>query len=183
MTNLSFETGTYKEYSLNGGETIRINVGDWNIVNRLKEAGKRIDQIIAALGSEPTDEDLVRCDKQVRDEIDSAIICPGACDKAFGQISSIGIAENGSPVGLNFLSALIDQLAKDMKQTVTTSEINGSVQNNPLDELDNERTQKYITQSKPQIVKPSESVQSLNLATLTQEERSRLLAELLGESK
>lgn len=183
MTNLSFDTGTYKEYSLNGGETIRINVGDWNIVNRLKKAGEKIDQFIAALGSDPTDEDLVRCDKSVRNEIDSAIICPGACDKAFGQISSIGIAENGSPVGLNFLSALIDQLAKDMKQTVTTSEINGSVQNNPLDELDNERTQKYITQSKPQIVKPSESVQSLNLATLTQEERSRLLAELLGESK
>ncbi len=179
MTNLSFDTGTYKEYSLNGrGETIRINVGDWNIVNRLKEAGKRIDQIIAALGSEPTIERIVECDKRVRDEIDGAISCPGACDKAFGQISSIGIAENGSPVGLNFLSALIDQLAKDMKRTVTTSEINRSIQNNPLDELDNERTQKYITQSKS-----SESAQSFNLATLSQEERSRLLAELIGEQK
>lgn len=185
MTNLSFDTGTYKEYSLNGGETIRINVGDWNIVERLKAAGEKIDQIIAEMGTNSSIEMIVDCDKRVRNEIDKAISCPGACDKAFGQISSIGIAENGNYVALNFVLALVEQLGKDMKQKLTIAAINESVQGNTFETLNNERTQKYITQTqnKPQIEQTSATPKGFNLATLSQEEREKLLAELIGEPK
>lgn len=176
MTNLSFNVGKYKEYQLNGGETIRINVSDPGIIDRLKGAVKEIEAIQAEYGDDITEENLSALDEEIRDLIDKIINCPGACDKAFGAVNCLAIA-GGRPIFVNFLEVLLEQLKRD----ITTEQIN---ERSALDALENERTKKYITQSKPQLAQPSEAVNALNVATLSQEERERLLSELLGgESK
>ena len=176
MTNLSFNVGKYKEYQLNGGETIRINVSDPGIIDRLKGAVKEIEAIQAEYGDNITEENLSALDEEIRDLIDKIINCPGACDKAFGAVNCLAIA-GGRPIFVNFLEVLLEQLKRD----ITTEQIN---ERSALDALENERIKKYITQSKPQLAQPSEAVNALNVATLSQEERERLLSELLGgESK
>lgn len=183
MTNLSFDTGTYKEYQLNGKETIRVNVGDPGIIDRLKGCGERIDQITAELGDDITEDNLGKLDKEIRKMVDDVLNCPGACDKAFGATHCLAIA-GGKPIIFNFVQVLMEQLAEDMKQTVSAVKINESIsKQNELDILDNERIQKYITQSMPQISQPAQAVQPINLAALSQAERKRLLDELLGVSK
>lgn len=179
MTNLSFETGTYKEYQLNGKETIRVNVGDPGIIDRLKSCNDRIDQISAEIG-DITEENLGKVDKEIRKMIDDVLNCPGACDKAFGSVHCLALA-GGKPIVINFVSVLTEQLAKDMKQTISAIEVSESIkENNELDALDNERTRKYITHNKPQLTQPSERVQAINVGALSQEERERLLNELMG---
>lgn len=184
MTNLSFDTGTYKEYQLNGGETIRINVGDPGIIDRLNGATTKIDELTAKYGADLTPDNVGQFDREMRSLVDGIINCPGACDKAFGSTNCFALA-GGQPVIVNFIEVLIKQLTVDMSSFVKTLDINKTIKqdNDELSVLDNERTQKYITQSKPQLTQPSETVQSINLATLSQEERSKLLAELLGEQK
>lgn len=184
MVNLSFDTGTYKEYQLNGKETIRVNVGDPGIIDRLKGCGERIDQITAELGDDITEENLGKLDKEIRKMVDDVLNCPGACDKAFGATHCLAIA-GGKPIIFNFVQVLIVQLTEDMKQTVSAVKINESIKSeqNSLSALDNERTQKYITQSMPQISQPAQAVQPINLAALSQAERKRLLVELISESK
>lgn len=183
MTNLSFESGTYKEYQLNGGETIRVNVADPGILDRLKSCIGRIEELQANVSSDAISEGAFnKLDREMRTMVDGVLNCPGACDKAFGATNCFAIA-GGKPIIINFLKVLMEQLVKDMKDVVSTVGINESIKDNPLDALDNERTQKYITQSTPQISQPAQTVQSINIAALSQAERERLLNELIGESK
>lgn len=174
MTNLVFSTGTYKEYQLNGKETIRICVTDPGIIDRIKSIPKKIEAIENKYGDTVTEENLEQLDKAVRQLIDETINCPGACDKAFGSINCLGISE-GKPVYVNFMNVLLGQLSKDIVATSNAERIK-------LDdniELNNERTQRYITQSKP-AAQPNSVVNALNLATLSKEERYRMFDKLLG---
>lgn len=172
MTNLVFSTGTYKEYQLNGKETIRICVTDPGIIDRVKSLPKKIEEIEKKYGDTITEENLEPLNKVVRQLIDETINCPGASDKAFGAINCLGISD-GKPVYVNFLSVLLDQLQKDIVSTSTAEKIK-------LDEqAKNERIQSYITQSKPLLAQPSSAVQAINVAALSQEERERLLNELM----
>ena len=180
MTNLSFEVGKYKEYQLNGGETIRVNVSDVGIVDRLKGCMDKADKMKEKYGEDLTAENLGELDREMRNMIDDMLQCPGACDKAFGSTNCFSIA-GGKPIFANFLEVLLEQLAKDIRSTITAENVKLS----EVSELNNERTQKYITQtqSKPQIEQTSASPKGFNLATLSQEEREKLLAELIGEPK
>lgn len=172
MINIQFSTGTYKEYQLNGKETIRICVTDPGIIDRVKSLPKKIEEIEKKYGDTITEENLEPLNKVVRQLIDETINCPGASDKAFGAINCLGISD-GNPVYVNFLSVLLDQLQKDIVSTSTAEKIK-------LDEqAKNERIQSYITQSKPQLAQPSSAVQAINVAALSQEERERLLNELM----
>lgn len=177
MTNLSFEVGKYKEYQLNGGETIRVNVSDVGIVDRLKGCMDKADKMKEKYGEDLTAENLGELDREMRNMIDDMLQCPGACDKAFGSTNCFSIA-GGKPIFANFLEVLIEQLAKDIRSTITAENIKLS----EVSELNNERTQKYITQSTTAPVsKPS---QPFNLDVLSQGERERLLSMLLaGEPK
>ncbi|MCR5479792.1 MAG: hypothetical protein K6F27_08030 [Ruminococcus sp.] len=177
MTNLSFDTGTYKEYSLNGGETIRVNVSDPGIIDRLKGCQAKIEDIQKRYGEIITEDNLGKLDAEIRALIDSVINCPGACDKAFGATNCFAIA-GGQPIFVNFLEVLLAQLKKDIVAEQTAEK-------SAFEALNNEKTQKYITQtqSKPQIEQTSGSVKGFNLAALSQEEREKLLAELIGEPK
>jgi hypothetical protein len=185
VTNLNFDTGTYKEYQLNGKETIRVNVGDPGIIDRLKGCGERIDQITAELGDDITEENLGKLDKEIRKMVDDVLNCPGACDKAFGATHCLAIA-GGKPIIINFVQVLIEQLAEDMKQTVSAVKINESIsKQNELDILDNERTRKYIKMNKEAMEREHKEAlkEKLNVAALSPYERKMLLDELLGVSK
>lgn len=177
MTNLNFQVGTYKEYQLNGGETIRVNVSDPGIIDRLKGCQAKIEDIQNRYGEDITEDNLGKLDAEIRALIDGVINCPGACDKAFGATNCLAIA-GGQPIFVNFLEVLLAQLKKDIVAEQ-------SAEKSAFEALDNERTQKYITQtqSKPQIEQTSASPKGFNLATLSQEEREKLLAELIGEPK
>lgn len=172
MTNIQFSTGTYKEYQLNGKETISVCVSDPNIVDRVKGIDKRIDELRNKYGDDITQDNIGALDKEIRAMIDEAIDCPGACDKAFGNTHCLSIS-GGQPIVINFINALFAQLKKDIVATSNAEKIK-------LDEqAKTERIQSYITQSKPQIAQPSSAVQAINVAALSQEERERLLNELM----
>lgn len=168
MTNLVFSTGTYKEYQLNGSETIRINVSDPGIVNRLKDAVKQAEAIQAKYGDDVTEDNLVALNQEIRGLIDKAINCPGACDKAFGAVNCLAIA-GGRPIFVNFLDVLLDQLKRD----IVTEQIN---ERSAFTALENERTQKFITQSTATPF--AEDAGTVPLALLSQSERERLIKQL-----
>lgn len=171
MINIQFSTGTYKEYQLNGKETIRINVSDPNIIDRVKGIEAKIDAIQSKYG-DVSETNFGAYDKEIRAVIDEALDCPGACDKAFGSTNCMSIS-NGNLIVINFVNALFEQLQKDIVSTSTAEKIK-------LDEqAKNERIQSYITQSKPQLAQSSSAVQAINVAALSQEERERLLNELM----
>lgn len=172
MTNISFSTGTYKEYTLNGTETIRVNVSDPGLIDRLKAATARCDEISNKY-EDLTEDNIGELDKEIRDMIDTAINCPGACDKAFGNTHCFAMAD-GRPVFMNFLDALLEQLGKDIAAVGNAASINQG-----LKPLENERTQKYITPALTQ----TKAVSTINLSALSQEERERVLRELLGEKQ
>lgn len=185
MTNLSFESGTYKEYQLNGGETIRVNVADPGILDRLKSCIGRIEKLQANVSSDAISEGAFnKLDREMRTMVDGVLNCPGACDKAFGATNCFAIA-GGKPIIINFLKVLMEQLVKDMKDVVSTVGINESIKDNPLDALDNERTRKYIKLNKETMEREHKEdlKEKLNVAALSQYERKMLLDELLGVSK
>lgn len=174
MTNIQFSTGTYKEYQLNGKETIRINVSDPNIIDRVKGIEAKIDAIQSKYG-DVSEANYGAYDKEIRAVIDEALDCPGACEKAFGSTNCMSIS-GGNMIVINFVNALFEQLQKDIIATSNAEKI--KLDDNH--ELNNERTQKYITQSKPAVQPPRRAVQTINVAALSQEERERLLNELIG---
>jgi hypothetical protein len=183
MTNIQFSTGTYKEYQINGNGTIKVNVSDPNIIDRLSSCDDKIDKIVEKYGDKITAENAGPIDREIRALVDDVLNCPGACDVAFGNVSSVAIVD-GTPLFETFLTLLIEQLKKDIRSTAAADRIK-------LDEnteLNNERTQKYITQTKPVTLPASAlsdgAVGSVDLALLSQAERERLLSALLaGEPK
>lgn len=186
MKNLNFEVGTFKEYQLNGKDTIRVNVSDPGIVNRFKKCEEEIDKIRAELGDDLTEENLEPIDKRLRAMVDGIINCPGACDKAFGDTHCLALA-GGQPIIINFVQALAAQIADDMKEVLGKT-AKATVTDEDYNPLINERTKKYITQSKPMTLPASAlsdgAVGTVNVALLSQAERERLLSELLaGEPK
>lgn len=178
MVNIQFKTGSYKEYMINGNGPISINVSDTNIIDRLSSCDAKIDRIIEKYGDKITVENAGPIDREIRDLVDGVINCPGACDVAFGNISSIAIVD-GKPLYATFLLLLIEQLKKDIHSTAVAEKIK-------IDDdakLNNEHTQKYITQSKPMTLPASAlsggAVGTVNVALLSQAERERLMKELL----
>lgn len=179
MNSINFKTGEYKEYQINGKETIVLNISDFGIVDRIS----KLADDMTNLGDrfpEITPFNVGEIDKEIRAMIDQALNCPGASDKAFGTVNCMSKVD-GQFLFMGFLEAVASQLKKDMKQNKPESE---PVADDPVpyELLDNERTQKYITQSVPEPQVQKETV--INLATLSTAERERLLLELLkGETK
>lgn len=172
MTNISFSTGTYKEYTLNGTETIRVNVSDPGIIDRIKGCIAKCDELKDKY-TELTEDNIGEIDKELRAMLDGAINCPGACDKAFGSTHCLALA-GGQPIFIGFLSALLEQLGKDIAAVGNAASINQG-----LKPLENERTQKYITPA----ITQTKAGSTINLSALSQEERERVLRELLEEKQ
>jgi len=161
--NLRFETGTFREYQLNGGETIRVNVSDPAIMTRLRSCQEEIDKIREKLGDDMTPEDFEAVERNIRKIIDDTIDCPGACDKAFGRTSCLAVA-GGVPIFVNFIKALSDQLKSDITEF-------GEETKRQYEALENERTRKYTEMP---IAEP-------DIDNLSEEEKDKLLRELLSK--
>ena len=175
MTNIEFSVGTYKEYQLNGKNTIKVNISDPNIIKRLKDCADKITEIEAGFGKTPTAEALFDADNSIRKIIDEAIDCPGACDAAFGGINCMAVASNGQPVYYNFLEALLPQLKADIQANAQSEPEPEPVKAETLDQspLNNERTRKYLEQ-------PTITASSINVNAMSMDEREKLLKELLA---
>ena len=175
MTNIEFSVGTYKEYQLNGKNTIKVNISDPNIIKRLKDCADKITELETGLGKTPTAEALFDADNAIRKIIDEAIDCPGACDAAFGGINCMAAASNGQAVYYNFLEALLPQLKADIQANAQSEPEPEPVKVETLDEspLNNERTRKYLEQ-------PTITASSINVSAMSMSEREKLLKELLA---
>ena len=163
MTDIIFAVGTYKEYRLNGKETIRINVSDPNIIDRIYAFGAKVEKLQEKYGDVFTPENVGPIDKEIRALIDETINCPGACDKAFGEVSCLSVVD-GQPIYMGFLHALTEQLKKDIKAVAADEKIK-------LDEteLNNKKTQKYLKKD-----------DMFNVSQLTPEEKRELFRKLTG---
>lgn len=179
--NLQFETGTYKEYQLNGGETISINISDVGIIQRLMSADKRLPELKKKYDTKNEPDAWAEADKDLREIIDEALSCPGACDKAFGKTNCLSKTVNGRTVVENFLAVLKRQLKTDISAFVNASAI--TLDDTPLN---NVKTQKYtggITHSigaAPAAVHTDKLTGSLPGKELTDEQKA-FLRELLNE--
>lgn len=180
--NIQFKTGTYKEYQLNGKETIRVCVSDPNIIDRIKGIDARIDEVRKKYGDNVTVDNLGALDKEIRKIVDDVIDCPGACDKAFGGINCLSMS-GGQPIIFNFVNALMEQLKDDIVEAASDEVPAEKVRldGDALDRLENERTIKYIKAFKEAADRDDEArgQNRINIAALSQEERERLMRELL----
>ena len=179
MNSINFKTGEYKEYQINGKETIVLNISDFGIVDRILKLANDMTNI-GERYPELNPYNVGEIDKDIRTMIDQALNCPGASDKAFGTVNCLSKVD-GQFLFMGFLEAVASQLKKDIKHNKPESE---PVADDPVpyELLDNERTQKYITKSVPETQVQKET--AINLATLSTAERERLLLELLkGETK
>ena len=169
MQNISYKTSTYKEYQLNGGEIIRINVSDVGILTRFQNCKKKIENLSDLRISTP--EDLENADKELR-ELTDFIFGDGISDKAFGKVNCLSITQNGSSLVLNFLRAFLPVVSADIKAATTAARI--TLEDT---ELNNEKTQKYLSAPKinSSIIPASKGPKALT------DEQKAFLKELLEE--
>lgn len=116
MQNINFDDG-YKRYILNGDESkvIRVNVTDFNILDRYTKAQADMQALIADMQAkkDATPEEIADYDKRIRDNI-NYIFGTDVCTAAFGTANCMSVVSNGSMLFESFLNALIPQVQEDM---------------------------------------------------------------------
>lgn len=120
MRSINFDEG-YKTYDINGDENrvIRIRVTDPNIMQRYNESKAVIDGIFKEL---PEDGDIGTEEKdRIEGTIKEAInhiFDSDICEPAFGHASVLTVAENGRPIVVNFIEALLPIVTEDSREAV-----------------------------------------------------------------
>lgn len=116
MTNIKFDDG-YKRYILNGDENkvIRVNVTDFNILDRYNKAQADMQALIADMqtNKDATPEEIASYDKRIRENI-NFIFGSDVCTAAFGTANCMSVVSNGSMLFESFLNALMPQVQADM---------------------------------------------------------------------
>lgn len=132
MTNIKFDDG-YKRYILNDDESkvIRVNVTDFNILDRYNKAQADMQALIEDLqtNKDATPEEITDYDKRIRDNI-NYIFGSDVCTAAFGTANCMSVVSNGSMLFESFLNALMPQVQEDMDINLEAAK---------------KRTDKYIT--------------------------------------
>ena len=174
MKSINYQSGNYKEYALNGDEnnTIRINVSDFGIITRFNEAREKISRLCDTFsGDDVSVEDITEADESIRNQIDY-IFGAEVAAKAFGSTNCISINQSGKPICIAFLEALLPILEHDIKSVANAQNMSVS--------LDNEKTAKYISQSK-QSAKPfiPTAQPALDISNLSPEQKAEILKQLL----
>lgn len=178
MKNISYSSSTYKEYQLNGGAIIRVNVSDIGLLTRYHEKADEIENISHSIGAHPTVEDLDAADKSIRALIDG-VFGEGISDAAFGDVNCLSPVADGAPLCISFLRAFLPVVAEDVKAAARAAKITLNDT-----KLNNEKTQKY---TKPVPMYAGQYVPAAgntylerSSKPLTDEQRA-FLKELLGE--
>lgn len=116
MTNIKFDDG-YKTYILNDDENkiIRVNVTDFNILDRHNKAQADMQALIADMqtNKDATPEEIADYDKRIRENI-NYIFGSDVCTAAFGTANCMSVVSNGSMLFESFLNALMPQVQEDM---------------------------------------------------------------------
>lgn len=178
MQNITFDSGDYREYFLNGDEknVIKINVSDLNFYSRFKQAMKDIEALDAEFKNRKPDSPdvLAEIDGKARGIINRAFD-DDICSKAFGAVNCFSIASNGKPIILNFVEAMFPVVAEAFKSAATAQQI----------KLE-ERTDKYIKPAIKSNAQPTPFVpystpvsSAIDLSTLSAEQKDAILRELL----
>lgn len=132
MQSINFDDG-YKRYILNDDENkiIRVNVTDFNILDRYTKAQADMQALIEEMqsDSEATPEKIASYDKRIRENI-NFIFGSDVCTAAFGTANCMSVVGNGSMLFESFLNALMPQVQADMDISL---------------EVAKKRTDKYIT--------------------------------------
>lgn len=132
MQSINFDDG-YKRYILNDDENkiIRVNVTDFNILDRYTKAQTDMQALIEEMqsDSEATPEKIASYDKRIRENI-NFIFGSDVCTAAFGTANCLSVVSNGSMLFESFLDALMPQVQADMDISL---------------EVAKKRTDKYIT--------------------------------------
>lgn len=176
--SIKFDTG-FKEYVINDDENkkIRINVSDINILKRLEEVQKRIEEKTEKHkdnDKQLTTEEFLELDKIVREEINYAF-GNDICTTAFGGMNAMSPVSNGKFLFEVFLESLIPVLQEDMKAAV-------QAQNIHLED----KMEQYVSAAKsapaaPQIAVATNPIP--DISNLTQEQKDAMLIEMMRQTK
>lgn len=175
MHSINFEVGTYKEYAINGDEnnTIRIDVSDLGFVDRFKKAMSEIEAAQKEYENikTPSEDILVEMDSRARGIVNRAFDCD-VCTKAFGSKNCLSVASNGEPILINFLNAFIPIIKNDFGSAI-------QAQQKQVDKTE-KYTKPIVSQqaAAPKYIGMA-SQPSLDVSSLTQEQKNALMRELI----
>lgn len=171
MQTINFNEGKYKEFAVNGDESriIKINTGDYGIIERLRKAMHRIEDFQSELeGSDKKGIDIfAEMDSKAREIINEAFNSD-VCTAAFGETNCFSEDERHRPIIINFLEAFLPVLQNEIKSTVQAQAIHIE-----------KKTDKYIKPvlQKPQFAGMAEKP-AIDISSLTQEQKDAILREL-----
>lgn len=123
MQSINFAKG-YKTYAINGDEssTIKINVADPNLRNRIFGVLQEIDEFISKYGDAAvTYETVTELDAFTKSKLDEAF-GKGFSEAVFGELSCFAITEDeGKFVYETFMAAFLPIVTADIKQAAKAS--------------------------------------------------------------
>lgn len=137
MQSIDFAKG-YKTYAINGdeGTTVKINVADPNLKNRIIKVTREIDEYKSRYGDKTvTDEILTELDGFTKAKLDEAF-GKGFSQAVFGELSCFAITEDeGKFVYETFMEAFLPIVTADIEQAAKASRahIKDLVDSNKLD--------------------------------------------------
>lgn len=123
MQSINFAKG-YKTYAINGDEnnTVKINVADPNLKNRIVGVMQEIDEFMSKYGDAAITYELItELDDFTKSKLDEAF-GKGFSEAVFGELSCFAITEDeGKFVYETFLEAFLPIITADIKQATKAS--------------------------------------------------------------
>lgn len=123
MQSINFVKG-YKTYAINGDEnnTVKINVADPNLKNRIVGVMQEIDEFKSGYGDAPiTYEIITELDAFTKSKLDEAF-GKGFSEAVFGELSCFAITEDeGKFVYETFMEAFLPIITADIEQATKAS--------------------------------------------------------------
>lgn len=174
MKSINFDEG-YKKYAINDDESrvVKIKIGDFNLLERLKSAMAEIEPLKEKFSSNPDENTMIEVDSCIRQLIDKAFDSD-VCAAVFGNSNVCTVVSGGKLLFEAFFEAFMPLLEADIKATVMTKKVNKP-------EIRPE-VQKYIDAPKiTPIAGLAEPYKNdfLDISQLTPEDKRALIAQLI----
>ena len=117
MNALNFDTGI-KEYIVNGGQTLRVNLSDKNLIPGLKRIVKELEEFRAGLPQSGNAEELcVQFDELFKSKLDG-VLGEGSSRIIFGSMNILSPAnDDGACIFETFMPAFLALVAQDTDKT------------------------------------------------------------------
>lgn len=124
MKSINFDEG-YKTYAINGDESrvIKVKVGDFNLLERVKSAMTEIESLKEKFSGKPDENTMIEFDSSVRKLIDKAFDSD-VCANAFGNANICTVVSSGKLLFEAFFEAFMPILKADISAAVMTKKVN-----------------------------------------------------------